>query len=83
MLSINAAEALAQLGDKRGLDSLINALSNADNDIRDVAREILETINDPQGNQTLSQLCESTKVLSYPPRPIMKVQSLRQVSISK
>jgi hypothetical protein len=72
MLSLDAAEALAQLGDKRGLDKLINALSDSDNNIRDVAREILEAINDPQGNQALSQLHESPDVLPFPSQLITK-----------
>jgi hypothetical protein len=52
---IDAAEALAQLGDKRGLNYLINALDDTNIEIRDTAREILKGLNDPRGNQALLQ----------------------------
>ncbi|MBC7878668.1 MAG: hypothetical protein H7Y59_15970 [Anaerolineales bacterium] len=63
MLSLDAAEALIQLEDERGLNYLINALDNPNIDIRDVAREILEGINDPKGNLSL-QLRQSDSVYS-------------------
>lgn len=53
MLSLDAAEALVQLEDQRGLDYLINALTNPSADIRAVATEILEGLNHPRGNAAL------------------------------
>lgn len=53
MLALDAAEALAQLQDERGLDYLIRALNNPNIDVRDVAREILEGLNNLQGNVAL------------------------------
>jgi hypothetical protein len=48
-----AAEALAQLGDKRGLNYLIHSLDDSDADVRNAAKKILEGLNDPRGNQAL------------------------------
>lgn len=53
MLSLDAAEALVQLEDERGLNYLINALDNPNIDIREIAREILEGLDVPQGNMEL------------------------------
>ena len=55
MFRMDAAKALSQLGDKRGLNYLIHALDDSDQDVRGVAREILEELNDPRGNQALLQ----------------------------
>jgi len=41
MMQLDAAEGLAKLGDRRGLEFLLTAEQNEDNDIRKVAREIL------------------------------------------
>lgn len=49
VLCIQAAEALARLGDERGLDYLINALEVNDPNIRYDAEEILSEINIPKG----------------------------------
>jgi hypothetical protein len=53
IIRMDAAEALARLGDKRGLNYLIHSLDDSDTDVRDVAKEILEGLNDPRGNQAL------------------------------
>ncbi|MFT3891609.1 MAG: hypothetical protein QM730_08260 [Anaerolineales bacterium] len=53
MLALDAAEALVQLEDERGLNYLINALENPNIDFREVAREILEGLDVPQGNMAL------------------------------
>ena len=55
MEALDAAEALAQLGDARGLERLIQALGDPDPDVREVAREILSGLDDPRGNQALQQ----------------------------
>src|SRR5262245_141483 len=52
---MDAAEALAQLGDKRGLNYIIHSLDDSDAEVRDVTKEILERLNDPRGNQALLQ----------------------------
>lgn len=43
MYSLDAAEGLIRLGDMRGVEFLRDALESEDEDIRDVAREILES----------------------------------------
>jgi len=53
MFRMDAAEALAQLGDKRGLNYIIHSLDDSDADVRDIAKQILEGLNDPRGNQAL------------------------------
>jgi HEAT repeat protein len=63
---MDAAEALAQLGDKRGLNYLINALNDTDTEIRDAAREILEGLDDPRGNQALRQPRKLDSIHSAP-----------------
>ena len=42
MLRLDAAEALAQLGNEQGINYLISSLESPDDDIRDIAKEILE-----------------------------------------
>jgi hypothetical protein len=54
MICLDAAESLATLGDQRGIDYLINAVKIPDTDVSDAAKEILERINDPRGNQALA-----------------------------
>jgi hypothetical protein len=49
MISLEAAMALAQLQDERGLDHLISALENPNTDISSNARDILVEINHPKG----------------------------------
>lgn len=53
MLSLDAAEALVQLDDDRGLNYLIGALDDPKAAVRDVSREILEGLNNPEGNLAL------------------------------
>lgn len=65
MLSLDAAEALAELDDERGLDHLILALHSPDADEREVAVEILEGLNNARGNLALGAYCAATKA---PPR---------------
>jgi hypothetical protein len=48
MLRLDAAEALAQLGDKRGLDYLNKMIESSNKDIQDVASEILDGLKDFQ-----------------------------------
>ena len=48
MLRLDAAEALAQLGDKRGLDYLNTIMESSNKDIREVASEILDGLRDYQ-----------------------------------
>lgn len=43
MYSLDAAEGLILLGDGRAIDFLLNAVESEDEDIRDVAREILDS----------------------------------------
>ncbi len=73
MFRMDAAEALAQLGDKRGLKYLISALDDADMDVRDVAREILEGLNDQRGNQALQK---PRKLITEPSRPDSSSENL-------
>jgi hypothetical protein len=81
LLSLDAAEALAQLGDKHGLDRLISALNDSDVDVRDVAREILEGLDDPQGNLALKQIYESQNAFSNVPE--IKTESLKSGLINQ
>lgn len=58
MFRLDAAEALAQIGNEQGVDYLISALQSSDTDKSDtdkseVAREILEGLNDQRGNLAL------------------------------
>ena len=53
MLRLDAAEALAQLGDKRGLDYLNKMNESSDKDVQDVASEILSGLKDYQPELTL------------------------------
>ena len=48
MLRLDAAEALAQLGDKRGLDYLNQMMNSSDKDIQEVALEILDGLKNYQ-----------------------------------
>lgn len=43
MIQLDAAEGLVKLGDKRGLEFLISAEQSEDEDIRDTAKEILQS----------------------------------------
>ena len=54
MLRLDAAEALAQLGDKRGLEYLNKIIETSNNkDVQDVASEILSGLKDYQPEPTL------------------------------
>lgn len=44
MLRLDAAEALAQLGNEQGKNFLISSLESSDEDVRDIAKEILERL---------------------------------------
>ncbi len=43
MTQLDAAEGLVKLGDARGLDFLLSAIESDDNDVRGVAKEILDS----------------------------------------
>ena len=43
MNQLDAAEGLVKLGDKRGLEFLLSARQSEDREIRDVAKEVLES----------------------------------------
>jgi hypothetical protein len=60
MICLNAAKALAQLGDERGLDYLIGALDIPDADVNFVAKEMLIKLNKPRGNLALASVKSST-----------------------
>lgn len=53
MMQLDAAEGLVTLGDKRGLDFLLDAKQSDDKDVRDVVKEILE---DPKMQFKLAEL---------------------------
>ena len=53
--SLEAAEALAQLGDVRGLDHLIATLNNPSSGLRMEAAEILQQLNHPRGMRALRE----------------------------
>jgi HEAT repeat protein len=61
LLRLDAAEALAQLGDKRGLDYLNQMMNSSDKDIQEVASEILEGLKDYQPEPILQ-----TQILKRP-----------------
>ena len=56
MESLEAAMALAQLGDERGVNFLITSLIFPDPNISSHARKILTELNDPEGNLALESL---------------------------
>jgi len=53
MIRLEAAMALAQLGDEHGVDYLIYALHSPEVDINSAARKILVELNHPKGNLAL------------------------------
>jgi len=55
-LGLQAAEALVELGDVRGLDHLIASLKTTDSSLRDEAAQILEELNHPRGLRALRNL---------------------------
>jgi len=63
---LDTAEALAQLGEPRGLERLIQALGDPDPDVREVAREILTELDDPRGNEALRQPLPADDVFQQP-----------------
>ena len=67
MEALDAADALAQLGDPRGLERLIQALGDPDPEVRQVAREILTELDDPRGNQALRQPFTPAQVVFQQP----------------
>lgn len=56
---LEAAEALAEMGDVRGLDRLISALDSPRLELREMAAEMIEDINHPRGLRALEQHSES------------------------
>ncbi len=56
MESLEAAMALAQLGDERGLNFLITSLMFPDPNISSQARKILVELNNPEGNLALESI---------------------------
>jgi len=50
LLCLEAAEALAQLGNEQGIHYLVSSLESPNGDIRDVANEILEELKERQSN---------------------------------
>jgi hypothetical protein len=81
MLSLDIAEALAQMGDKHGFDRLIIALDSSNVDVRDVAREILEGLDDPRVNQVLKQSYKLENDFSN--KPEIKRELLTQDLLNK
>src|SRR5512138_3171015 len=55
MQGLDAAEALAQLGDVRGLDHLIAVLNDAHSSLRTEAAEVLERLGHPRGLRALER----------------------------
>jgi hypothetical protein len=53
VLRLDAAEALADLQDARGLDYLTTALDDPDEDLKEVAAELLDWLDVPTGNEAL------------------------------
>jgi hypothetical protein len=73
MESLEAAMALAQLGDERGLNFLITSLIFPDPNISSQARKILVELNNPEGNAALDSLQDDTS----------QVHTRKKVSIKK
>ena len=61
--SLEAAEALAQLGDVRGLDHLIATLNNPASGLRMEAAEILQHLEHPRGMRALRESGSGDTVL--------------------
>jgi len=55
-LWLEAASALARLGDKRGLDYLISALEIPDSDVNLAAKNYLIELNHPEGNRAMQAM---------------------------
>lgn len=66
MVSLEAAMALAQLGDERGLNFLITSLIFPDPNISSQARNILVELNNPEGNAALDTLQDDTSQIHTP-----------------
>jgi hypothetical protein len=60
IVCLNAAKALAQLGDERGLDYLIGALDVPDTRVNFVAKEFIIELNNPRGNLALASVKSNT-----------------------
>jgi hypothetical protein len=61
MFRLDAAEALAKIGNEQGVDYLISALQSPNIDISEVAKEILEGLNDHKGNLALQSRTSTSK----------------------
>jgi hypothetical protein len=75
MLRLDAAEALARSGRVAGLDYLIDALDSSDKDEQDVAAEILDGLNDPQGNDALRLHRGEPPLITNPPKTSDQVEA--------
>ena len=64
---LEAAEALAELGDVRGLDHLIAALNNSSSSIRRQSAQILEGLNHPRGLRALKDRSEGSGATATAP----------------
>jgi len=65
MRRLDAAEALAQLGDKRGLDYLHQMAASQNKDIDEIAAEILDGLGDSQPVQAKNHAQPSSKSLLH------------------
>jgi hypothetical protein len=75
MVSLEAAIALAQLGDERGLNFLITSLIFPDPNISSQARKILVELNNPEGNAALDSLQDDTGQIHTPEKVNIKKYS--------
>jgi hypothetical protein len=57
---LDAAEALALLGEESGVDYLLECLRDPDAEVRDVAIEILEHLDQPRATQALRDLAQNS-----------------------
>jgi hypothetical protein len=66
VLRLEAADALARMGNEEGLDYLIQGLDAHDADESDAAREILEDLDLPRGNEALQKHPVAEALLAAP-----------------
>lgn len=81
MVSMDAAEALASLEDPRGVQHLLAALADPSEDVRTVAREILEGLGTgpggPAGGAVESRLPDQTAAPQPEPLPQPELQAVQ------
>ncbi len=65
---LQAAKALAQLGDERGLDYLINALAIPDPEVNSLAMDFLVEIHHPRGDQAVKERLSDPEYTLWNPR---------------